>query len=246
MAMAKSRTGRSPWQRAVPDPAGPVPVARAVAVAALLTGLIALASVTVASLSSPRVALVDAGPSGPPPASADTAEAASAEEDSPLSATPAHRTGLAFLHLDDRLEEAVAVLGPPDRQEPDINATSTSTWVVAPASEFAVTGDDHGVTGLAARVPVDSPVRVGAHAGVVIGESTPAQVAESWGDDHDVTSHAGEDFVLRYIECVGPFPVVIKFDQDTADGGIAWDEPVTSVFISYADAEPGTNGCPAS
>lgn len=252
------RADRSPWQPGGVKPTaavGPAPVhdlpgtlslPRALALAGMVAGLIVLAPVAATYLSGADVALVgDDGPSGEPAASADSPPDGAPEGGSPLSATPAERTGLGFLTLDDGLQDAVSVLGPPDRREPDINGTVTHTWVLAAGSEFAVTADEQGITGLAARVPVDPPVRIGAHAGVVIGESTPAEIADRWGDDHDVTRHPGEDFVLRYIECVGPFPVVVKFDQDTAEPEVRWDDPVTSVFISYADAEPGTDGCPA-
>lgn len=203
----------------------------AVTVAALLAGVAALGPMALPHLSDTRVRLV-----GGDDAAAD---------ESPLATPPAERTGLGSLALDDPLDRAVSMLGPPDRQAPDINATVTHTWELAPGSELDVTGDEQGITGLAARVPADPPVRVAAHAGVIIGETTPAEVVDRWGGDHDVVRHPGEDFVLRYIECAGPFPVVIKFDQPRDAPEVRWGEPVTSVLIAYADAEPGTAGCPA-
>ena len=58
---------------------------------------------------------------------------------------------------------------------------------------------------------------------------------------------------MSYVECAGPYPVVVKFDQISATdpayapvpGSPLWDEPVTSVFVGFADERPGSSGCPA-
>lgn len=227
----------------------PTALTRVVVLAALAAGVIVLVPVALAHLWGSQVGLVgdEGGAGSVAGAASSTAEDAEGgpRDDGALAASPAHRTGLGFLDLDEPLERAVSALGPPDRRMADLNAAYTYTWDLAPGSELNVTADEQGITGLAARVPADPPVQVAAHADVVLGQSTPAEIADRWGEGHDVTRHPGEDFVLRYIECVGPFPVVIKFDQEPGGPPVRWDEPVTSVFIAYADAEPGTDGCPA-
>lgn len=245
--MASGPSGHPPWRRALVGLGWSTPLVGAVVFTAVVIGVVALVPVTTTSVTGSRVGLVGNGGASVPVAGASSSPTAEpAVDDSPFAATPAQRTGLAFLALDDPLERAVSVLGPPDREAPDMNAALTHTWELAPGAELDVTADGQGITGLAARMPVDPPVRVAAHAGIILGKSTPQEIAERWGDDHDVRRRPGEDFVLRYVECVGPFPVVIKFDQQTAAPEMRWSEPVTRVLISYADAEPGTAGCPAA
>lgn len=231
MTGSRSASGHSSWQRGVPGRLERAVLLRAVAAVAVIGAVIALAPVVRDHLAGTPLAL--AGPAG-----------AAADDPWPAE-TPAERTDLAFLSLDEPLDRAVSALGPPDERVPDINAAWTSTWDLGHGSELRVTADEQGITGLAARVPNDPAVQIEAHAGIVLGESTPADITQRWGDDHEIGRHTGEDFVLRYIECAGPFPVVVKFDQRAADAEVRWDEPVTSVFIAYADAEPGTAGCPA-
>lgn len=244
--MARSPSGRPPWPRAAVASARPTSLVRVAFLFSVGAAAVALASVALTSVASTRVDLVgNGGASGQVADASSSPTADAAVEDAPPATAPARRTGLGFLALGDPLEAAVSALGPPDRQEPDINAALTHTWELAPGAELDVTADGQGITGLAARVPADPPVRIAAHAGIIIGESTPTEVSARWGDGHDVARHPGEDFVLRYIECAGPFPVVIKFGQHTAAPQVHWNEPVTRVLISHADAEPGTAGCPA-
>lgn len=242
--MASSPSGRSPWPRL--HPTRPMALVGAVLLTAIIAGAaVAVVPAALAPRAGTHVGLVGNGDApGALTEPPDNPPESDARDDSAFAATPAQRTGLAFLTLDDPLERAVSTLGPPDHQAPDINATLTHTWELAPGAQLDVTADDRGITGLAARVPPDPPVRVAGHAGIVIGESTPAEITDRWNGDYEVASHPDEDFVLRYIDCAGPFPVVIKFDQDTG-GLVQWDEPVTWVLIAYADAEPGTAGCPA-
>ena len=228
---SRRASGHSSWQRGVPGWPERAVLVRAVAAMAVIGVVIALAPVVRAHLTSTPLAF--AGPAGV------------AGDDRWPTETPAQRTDLAFLSLDEPLDQAVSALGPPDSRVPDINAAWTSTWELGHGAELDVTADEHGITGLAARVPAHPAVQIAAHAGVVLGESTPTEITQRWGDDHTIGGHPGEDFVLRYIECVGPFPVVVKFDQPAADAEVHWDEPVTGVLIAYADAEPGTAGCPA-
>lgn len=244
--MASSPSRHPPWSRAHIGWARPTSFARAVVLAAILAGVVALSPVARTYVSGTRVGLVgNGGMSGPITDSSSSTDGA-AGDSSQFATTPAERTGLAFLTLDDPLERAVSTLGPPDRQAPDMNAALTHTWELAPGAELNVTADDEGIIGLAARMPANPPIRIAAHGGIIIGESTPAEITERWGDGHEIAPHPGEDFVLRYIECAGPFPVVIKFDQHTTPAEAHWNEPVTSVLIAYADAEPGTAGCPAT
>ena len=231
MTGSRRTSGHSSWQRGVPGRPERAVLVRAVAAMAVIGAVIALAPVVREQLAG--IPLAFAGP------------ASIAGDDQWPAETPAQRTDLAFLSLDDPLDRAVSALGPPDRRAPDINAAWTSTWELGHGSELDVTADEYGITGLAARVPADPDIQIHAHAGVVLGESTPTEITQRWGDDHVVGTHPGGDFVLRYIECAGPFPVVVKFDQPAADAAVRWDEPVTSVLIAYADAEPGTAGCPA-
>lgn len=242
--MASSASGRPMWSRVHAGAAGPRAPVRAVVLTAILAGVVALLPVTLSAFSGTRVGLVGAGGASRPPSEpAHGPPDGIAVEDPRFASPPAQRSGLAFLTLDDRLERAVSTLGPPDHRVPDMNATTAHTWELAPGAEFDVIADDRGITGLAARVPADPPVRIAAHAGIIIGQSTPADITDRWGTGHATPRHPGEDFVLRYIECAGPLPVVIKFHQDTAAPEVHWNEPVTGVLIAYADAEPGTAGC---
>jgi hypothetical protein len=161
-----------------------------------------------------------------------------------LAQVPEVRTGLAFLEIGDPLEMAVAVLGPADAQMADINATTTHTWMFDDGAELSVTvADELGILGLYASAPADGTLRPTAWGAVTVGASTPADVVDRWGSAYDLPEVDG-DFVLRYIECVGPWPVVVKFDQAGAGPDVRWDEPITSVMIGFADADPGTEGCP--
>jgi hypothetical protein len=184
----------------------------------------------------------DAGPAAAPPEESDAAgDVALADA---LAQAPEVRTGLAFLEIGDPLELAEAVFGPSDQQMEDINAATSHTWLLEDGGEVGVSvAGDLGILGLYAAAPVGSDHRPTAWGGIVVGESTPAEIAETWGAAYDLPE-AGGDFVLRYIECVGPWPVVVKFDQDGAGPDLRWDEPVTSVMIGLVDADPGTEGCP--
>ncbi|HVL97934.1 MAG TPA: hypothetical protein VM324_01405 [Egibacteraceae bacterium] len=244
--MASGRSGHSAWQRAVCGPARTVWLGWAVGFTVIAAGVVALAPYALGHLSDVRVGLVGNGGATGPATAALSSSPDTGRDEAALTAIPAGRTGLAFLNLDDPLERAVSALGPPDARVPDMNAAFAYTWDLAPGVELVVTADDHGILGLAARVPADGPVRIAAHAGVVIGESTPADIVRLWGQDHEVARHPGEDFVLRYIECVGAYPVVVKFEQGNDPAEVRWDEPVTGVFLAYADAEPGTAGCPVA
>lgn len=155
--------------------------------------------------------------------------------------------------LDQPLQEVVAVLGAPTSGAPDMLGTA-HTWVLPTGGLFTVSvWDDTGqVSGLYAELPVGSPVVVEAFGGVVLGASTLRDVVGAWGGDYQPTTSPWDDFVVSYVECVGPFPVVVKFDQggrqDEGKRRTAsddWEQPVTSALIAYADEPPGGAGCPA-
>lgn len=165
---------------------------------------------------------------------------------------PDRRTAIGFLRLDDPLDAAVDVLGPPERVEPDIDATRTHTWQLPGDAVLAVTAGEQPperITGLYARVPPGSPVRLPLYGGVLPGQSTLADVIEHWGEGYATGTHPGDDFALRYVRCSGPFPVVVKFDSAeqsrSMQAGVAGGETLASVLVAYADADPGSEGCPA-
>ena len=169
-------------------------------------------------------------------------------------AFPATPLGVAFLTLDDPFTEAPASLGPPASTFPDIGGTA-STWFLGDARLTVGAwgeGDRLTVSSLHVGVPAGSPVRVSAF-GAVIGKSTLAEVVAAWGDRYTAATSPYDDYVVSYVECAGPYPVVVKFDQVTATdatfrpgpGSPLWDQPVTSVFVAFADERPGGGGCPA-
>jgi hypothetical protein len=206
--------------------------------AALAAALLVLAMLTIPRLSATSITLVGGGADGSVASGGDPGAAPVALED-----TPSVRTQLAFLRLDDPLDRALSVLGPPDRREPDLNATHTHVWALPGGAELAVSADELGIVGLYGYVPPGSPVRLRAFGSVVVGLSTPGQVAAAWGPAHDLAASDTDDYVLRYTTCAGPFPVVVKFDQDGPAPGAQWNQPISSVFIAYADADPGSHGC---
>jgi hypothetical protein len=225
----------------------------------LATGLVA--AVLVASVVAAVGLLVSAEPEQPPGLSLDRAgHDATVPERSPahlrsytLDGTdpevfPEHFAALGFLELDDPLATARAELGPPHEQQPDINATTAHIWRLPGGAEFVAVAypseaGEGDVVGLAVDVPAGSAVRFAAYAGVVIGRSTPAEIARAWGPDFDRSDSPADDYVLRYIRCVGGWPVVVKFDQ--AEDGGSWDgAPVTRALIAYSDDDPTAGGCP--
>jgi hypothetical protein len=82
----------------------------------------------------------------------------------------------------------------------------------------------------------------------VIGRSSLRDVVSAWGDGFATAADPFDDYAVRYVECVGSLPVVVKFDQAARDhlgvpGAVLWDEPVTRVLIAYADEPAGSEGC---
>jgi hypothetical protein len=83
------------------------------------------------------------------------------------------------------------------------------------------------------------------------GPPSLREVVAAWGDAFTAVTSAFDDYIVSYVDCVGPFPAVVKFDQVAATdaqfapsaGSRLWDEPVTSVLIAYADEPAGSAGC---
>jgi hypothetical protein len=167
-------------------------------------------------------------------------------------AFPKVKLGLGFLALDDPLARAVETLGPAAATEPDIIGTAHEWNLPGGAVLTISTWDDTQEIGsLHAVVPTSSPTRLGAFGGIVLGQSSLRGVVAAWGDDFTSATSPVDDYVVRYIECVGEHPVIVKFGQTaTTDVGSAlapesrqWDDPVTSLLIAVADEPPGSSGC---
>jgi hypothetical protein len=224
-----------------------------VAAAALVA--LAVGSVVVVSLrSGDRTIDVGTRPSSPRSSGAADPDAYFNVEGRTPSAFPATKLGLAFLALDEPLARAVDALGAPMSAEPDIFGTARS-WDLPGGARLTVSAwdDTRTINGLYASAPAASSVRVAAFGSIVIGQSSLREVVAAWGGAFTAATSPFDDYVVRYGECVGPYPVVIKFDQaTTSDVRFAptpasplWDEPVTSVLIAYADEPAGSAGCGA-
>ncbi len=179
------------------------------------------------------------GPSGPSQLSVDGSPPAELVAD-PLRVGP--------VALDDPIEDVLEVLGPPASTEPDLFGTA-HVWPLPGGAELVVTAWDEEprtVSGVTATVPDGSPVRISVGHEVVLGEATLADVVARWGPT-EVPAEEGSDHVALYTSCIGPAPVVVKFDQEAAGapGGArapAPDRPVTRVLVAYADEPFGS--CP--
>lgn len=168
-------------------------------------------------------------------------------------AYPDTRLAIGFLALDDYLPKALQALGDQAWSEPDIFGTAY-TWAFPDGGYLLVSAwdDTRRVNGVVAVAPAESPVRFSAFGGVVVGASSLREVVTAWGTDYQMASYPYEDFSVSYVECVGPYPVVVKFDQlaRTEDahsplpGSPLWDMPVTGLMIAYADEPSGSSGCP--
>lgn len=167
-------------------------------------------------------------------------------------AFPETQLAIGFLTLDDPIREAGDVLGPPDSTEPDILGTAYAWALPGGASLLVSIGDDtQQVNGVRVFAPSESPVRFSAFGGVVVGTSTLRQVVAAWGTGYVAATHPEDDFAVSYVKCIGPYPVIIKFDQlaRTGDtytplpGSPLWNMPVTTLLVAYADEPPGTSGC---
>jgi hypothetical protein len=168
-------------------------------------------------------------------------------------AFPSSRLAIGFLTLDEHLQRAVDVFGAPRSTMPDIVGEAHS-WTLAGA-ELTVSAWKDGVapaiSGLYLKVPADSPARFAIFGDRVLGASTLREVVEAWGPEYTAASSRFDDFVVRYNECVGRYPIVVKFDQDATEserGSLRsqsplWDERVTRMLVAYADEPPNSGGC---
>ena len=175
-------------------------------------------------------------------------------EGRPPAAFPVTKLGLAFLALDEPLQRAIDALGPATSSGPDIFGTA-HTWSLPARAQLTVSAwdDTSEIDGFYAHVPSASPARLGTFGGAVIGQSTLHDVVTAWGEGFTAATSPFDDYVVSYVECVGPYPVVIKFDQAAATdtefapsaGSSLWVEAVASVLIAYADEPAGSAGCSA-
>lgn len=166
-------------------------------------------------------------------------------------AYPDTRLAVGFLTLDDPLQRAIDVLGPPPSTGPDIFGTAY-TWAL-PGGAFLLVSADDGMSigGVVVVAPSESPVRFSAFGGVVVGSSSLRNVVAAWGPGYVSAAHPEDDFSISYVACVGLYPVIVKFDQQArtqhtyapASGSRLWDAPVTSLLVAYADEPPGSEGC---
>jgi hypothetical protein len=169
-------------------------------------------------------------------------------------AFPDDRLAIGFLQLNQPIERAAAVLGPSTTTGPDVMGPAF-TWALPGGAALTVSADagrPQSINGLYVEVPRGSPTRFAAYGDVVIGRSTLADVVDAWGPGYARTSSPFDDFVVRYVACVGSAPVVIKFDQGRRTDlrsriapDLQWEQPVTSLLVAYADEPPGSAGCPA-
>jgi hypothetical protein len=167
-------------------------------------------------------------------------------------AFPDVKLGLGFLALDDPLARAVETLGSAAATEPDIIGTA-HMWNLPGGAVLTIStwDDTQEIGSLHAVVPTSSPTRLSAFGGIVLGQSSLRDAVAAWGGDFTSATSPVDDYVVRYIECVGEHPVVVKFGQTaTTDDGSAlapgspqWDEPVTALLIAFADEPPGSSGC---
>jgi hypothetical protein len=161
---------------------------------------------------------------------------------------PATRTGLAFLDLDEPLQPALDVFGPPAGTTADINATTAHTWALPGGAELTVITDrspQRHIVGLFGAVLPTSPVRLPLQHHVTVGQTTASGVLATWNAADAIAADHLSDYRLAYALCRGPFPVVVKLDQAAPSTPGGWlDQPFTSVLIAYSDDGPGTAGCP--
>lgn len=157
--------------------------------------------------------------------------------------SPATRLQLGPAVLEQPLAAVEAGLGGSHLTAPDLGGTNHA-WILEGGAQFSVTVIDeeatHPVIGVTAEVPAGSPVRVAMFGGVVVGATPLVEVPARWGPPEAVRTLDTDDFEYRYIECVGPFPVVVKFDSVP---GHASEALVARALVAYADAPPGSAGC---
>lgn len=202
-AQVAHRTGMNPVHRGLVR-------AVAIAVAGLAVGAIAITGARVG----------DGGANGSAvPASTHALEAA-----------PAQRLAVGAVALDGATAGVRDRLGRADHTGPDIDGRAL-TWQLD-GVELTVTDRGGRIAAVGATI-VGSGLRPQLDNGVVLGQSTLAQVLARWGEPTRRDAEASDDFVVAYDTCREGAPIVIKLDQ--ADGRHGLDHPVTSVLLGYAD-----------
>lgn len=164
-----------------------------------------------------------------------------------LTRGPDTRLGIGGLRLDGDLGAATRALGPPQQTFDDMFGPA-HVWAFPGGTILVGVWDETAqISALEANVDPDGAGSVAFHGGLRLGEATLGDVIEAWGEPARVADHPGDDFVAAYDACIGPAPVVVKFDHadaaSGAGGSLALDEPVTRLLIAYADEPPGTGGC---
>lgn len=152
-----------------------------------------------------------------------------------LATIPAVRAAVGPIELDGSLAEVIARLGPPDALGPDIEGIARE-WSLDGGARLAIStpvGATEPIVGVVATIPRTSPVRIGLYGGLLLGDATIADVVTAWGEP-EARGGTGDDFDVRYVECRGPFPIVLKVQRTDA---------FDRVLVGYADEAPGSSGC---
>jgi hypothetical protein len=152
-----------------------------------------------------------------------------------LATTPSARAAIGPIALDGSMADAVQHLGAPDEVGPDLFGEAR-TWRFSDGAELTLTppeGASEPVLGIVATVPFGATTRFGLFGGLRLGASSIADIVRAWGPP-EATGGALDDFDVRYIECRGPFPIVLKIDHDPT---------FDRALIAYADEAPGSAGC---
>lgn len=154
-----------------------------------------------------------------------------------LGTIPAVRAAVGPVALDGSLADVVEHLGQPDALGPDIEGIARE-WKLDGGALLSVStpaGASGPIAGVVATIPRSSPVRIGLYGGVLLGEATIDEVIAAWGAP-EARGGADADFNVRYVECSGPYPIVLKVHRTST---------FDRVLVGYADEAPGTNGCDA-
>lgn len=154
-----------------------------------------------------------------------------------LSTVPAVRAAVGSIVLDGSMADVIDHLGAPDALGPDIEGVSHQ-WMLAGGALLSVTtplGSSEPIVGIVATIPSGSTVRIGLYGDILLGDASVADVVEAWGEP-EARGGPLDDFDVRYVECRGPYPIVLKVDMTPA---------FDRVLVGYADEPPGSNGCDA-
>lgn len=152
-----------------------------------------------------------------------------------LATVPTVRAAVGPIVLDGSMADVIDHLGAPDELGPDIEGIARQ-WMLTGGALLSVTtpvDSSEPIVGIVATIPHGSTVRIGLYGGVLLGDASVTDVVEAWGEP-EATGGPFDDFDVRYVECRGPYPIVLKVDvAPTFD----------RVLVGYADEPPGSNGC---